>query len=628
MITQDLLKEYATRPTAEALVALLKACADPVYNVCFQVLRHRQDAEDAAQTVLLKIMEEVPSSSEIERFDRWMYRVALNAALNFRKQRARRIARDNRRALMNDVEYVPNDAREAIYEAIGDLDDDARCLIVQHFLEGRSLEEIARERGCSAVAVWKRIERAKGSIKGTLLAAGATAFLSGFDQVFGAAQAVRAPSTLVSQAILDKAAAIAAGAKAGAAAATYGGLVMTGKGVSISVVAAFSILFFAVGAGGGFLARSSRTDPEPAAAVARKPAPRPAADSAAISESSIPPATSPASPSPAPVAAAAEIAGPDALASGLKSIGTLLLEAKKLSEKNDRRAEELYKRLNREWRAIQAAALGEAASLFAFLREPQNKEILVELLGLIVSYELGPSTFTGNGQADLPAPVADAMAYMLSDGDKAQKLAVLRWLSAVTGPGRDVLSDRCLSVLLSERDSEVLAMTLNTLHVFDPKLNAKLEQRLDVVRNVWQNSKHWQVREQCLESLGGMNSPTGQALFIEKMEEILRTKDKMVGQYIPQILGPRLQSLKLGEEEPYVPVLKTALSATSEGRYFERYLDVALYLPPAKAADVLESAREHCPTPAIRSGVERALELLRNGETRANVVRQVLMAKP
>jgi RNA polymerase sigma-70 factor (ECF subfamily) len=108
MITQDLLKEYAARPTTDGLVALLKACADPVYNVCFQVLRHRQDAEDAAQTVLLKIIEEVPSAPEIERFDRWTYRVTLNTALNFRQQRARRIARDNRRALMNDVSRENN----------------------------------------------------------------------------------------------------------------------------------------------------------------------------------------------------------------------------------------------------------------------------------------------------------------------------------------------------------------------------------------------------------------------------------------------------------------------------------------------------------------------------------------
>ena len=81
MITRVLFQEYQNRPSPDALVSLLRACADPVYNFCFQVLRHRQDAEDAAQIVLLKLIAELPSARDIDRFDRWMYRVAINTAL-------------------------------------------------------------------------------------------------------------------------------------------------------------------------------------------------------------------------------------------------------------------------------------------------------------------------------------------------------------------------------------------------------------------------------------------------------------------------------------------------------------------------------------------------------------------
>jgi len=63
--------------TSEAVLKLLKGCQNQVYNLCFQVLRHQQDAEDAAQEALVKVVDDIPSLLDIRHFDRWMYRVAL-----------------------------------------------------------------------------------------------------------------------------------------------------------------------------------------------------------------------------------------------------------------------------------------------------------------------------------------------------------------------------------------------------------------------------------------------------------------------------------------------------------------------------------------------------------------------
>jgi RNA polymerase sigma-70 factor (ECF subfamily) len=621
MITRALFEEYRARPSPDALVSLLRACADPVYNVCFQVLRHRQDAEDAAQIVLLKLIAALPSAADIDRFDRWMYRVAINTALNHRKEKARRIARENRRALMNDTEFVPNQARDAVFEAIAGLDDDARCLIVQHFLEGMTLEEIARERSCSPVAVWKRIDQAKGVLKTSILGAGATVLLSGLDEVFGSVRPVRAPSSLVSEAILEKAA-TAAGMPV---AAVVGGTIMGAKGISVATLAAISIFIFAVGTGGGYLLRSSKGKEETAGRASLATAGL-SGPLARVPEGASPPADPAATP-PVQLAGRTEVLGTEALLSGLKGVGTHLRAARNVALKDQSRAAGLYKSLNEEWRAIQAAALGDAALLFAFLRDSENKEILEDLIALVVGNELGPYFYSANGTRELPRPVLDGLGQMLSDGLKSQKLAVLRWLSTVGGQGKEFLGERCLNVLLTERDSEVLSTTVNTLQVYDPKLNEKLEERLDILENVWQNSRNWQVREQCLESLGRMNSPAGESLFIQKMQEILQGNDKMVAQYIPQIVGPRLQSLKLGEEDRYVPLLKAGVQFACEPYMYGRFLNLALDLPPDKAASVLETARGHCPTPEIQAGVDRAIDLLRSGETRAPVVLQALQSK-
>src|SRR5206468_385385 len=130
---RDEVGDYRANPSPETLLGLLKSCQDPVYNVCFQVLRHSQDAEDAAQEALLKVVEGLPSISTIQQFDAWMYPAALNTAINYRKRGARRLYHENRRPPMTEAASPSEEVHAAVHEAIARLDDDSRCLVLQHF---------------------------------------------------------------------------------------------------------------------------------------------------------------------------------------------------------------------------------------------------------------------------------------------------------------------------------------------------------------------------------------------------------------------------------------------------------------------------------------------------------------
>src|ERR1051326_1126464 len=114
----------------DAVPSLLKGCQNQVYNLCLQVLRHQQDAEDAAQEALFKVLDGIHSLVDIRHFDRWMYRVALNTALNFRKRRATRLAHEKRRALQEETARPAEDAVERLQEAMASLDDDSRSLVI------------------------------------------------------------------------------------------------------------------------------------------------------------------------------------------------------------------------------------------------------------------------------------------------------------------------------------------------------------------------------------------------------------------------------------------------------------------------------------------------------------------
>jgi RNA polymerase sigma factor (sigma-70 family) len=71
-----------------ALERVLASVSDRIYRLALRMLWHPQDAEDAAQEALIKIMTRISSYRGEAAFATWAYRVAANHILSFRKSRA------------------------------------------------------------------------------------------------------------------------------------------------------------------------------------------------------------------------------------------------------------------------------------------------------------------------------------------------------------------------------------------------------------------------------------------------------------------------------------------------------------------------------------------------------------
>src|SRR5207249_2863935 len=154
-----------------------------VYNLCFQVLRRPEDAKDVSQQVLLKLLDALPKLSDGGHLKRWIHLVCFRESLNFRKGLRIRMDYERAKAAEAATESVPPEDAVEIHEHIASLRDDLRTLVVDHFFERKSLPELAGERRCSTVAVWKKLERAKQSLRESMTKAGISAgalFLDGF----------------------------------------------------------------------------------------------------------------------------------------------------------------------------------------------------------------------------------------------------------------------------------------------------------------------------------------------------------------------------------------------------------------------------------------------------------------
>jgi len=80
-VDQALVERYR-RGDREAFTELVVRYQRPIYNAAFWILRSAEDAHDIAQDVFLKVAERLEEFDSQRRFFSWIYRIAVNEALN------------------------------------------------------------------------------------------------------------------------------------------------------------------------------------------------------------------------------------------------------------------------------------------------------------------------------------------------------------------------------------------------------------------------------------------------------------------------------------------------------------------------------------------------------------------
>jgi RNA polymerase sigma factor (sigma-70 family) len=86
-ITLEQLAERAREGDGAALTELIESIQDDVYRLSLRMLWHPQDAEDATQEILFKVVTTVATFRGESAFRTWALRVATNHLLNIRRSR-------------------------------------------------------------------------------------------------------------------------------------------------------------------------------------------------------------------------------------------------------------------------------------------------------------------------------------------------------------------------------------------------------------------------------------------------------------------------------------------------------------------------------------------------------------
>ncbi len=127
----------------------VRAAADLAVRVAFSVLRQREDAEEVAQEAFVRAYRRFRELREPEHFRAWIVRVTWRIAIDRWRSDRRRQAREQTAigaAAVADAEALAMAAERSatIWEAIDDLPDKLRMVIVLSALQGHDVREVAR----------------------------------------------------------------------------------------------------------------------------------------------------------------------------------------------------------------------------------------------------------------------------------------------------------------------------------------------------------------------------------------------------------------------------------------------------------------------------------------------------
>jgi RNA polymerase sigma-70 factor, ECF subfamily len=144
----------------------------PFFTFALRVLGNREEASDAVQTTFVKVYENLRTFDQSRRFFSWAYRILVNECLNVRRaQRPSEPIDPNLVAGSSPLEDVERkERRREVQAAILQLPIEYRDVIVLHYFNGLTYEDISDTLGVPQKTVKSRLYTARQRLAAALLA--------------------------------------------------------------------------------------------------------------------------------------------------------------------------------------------------------------------------------------------------------------------------------------------------------------------------------------------------------------------------------------------------------------------------------------------------------------------------
>lgn len=177
---QELVQRAQSGDTA-AYEELVRRYHGKIYGLVYNMTGSREDAEDVTQDVFLKAWKALGRFRGQSGFYTWVYRIALNRTINFRKKRNRRrnISFDDFDPDIKQAESYKefsskgsvlrkmslSEFQKKMNDALLTLSDKHRAVVIMHDIQGMPHAEIAEKMNCSEGTVRSRLFYARKQLQ-------------------------------------------------------------------------------------------------------------------------------------------------------------------------------------------------------------------------------------------------------------------------------------------------------------------------------------------------------------------------------------------------------------------------------------------------------------------------------
>ena len=134
-----------------------------VFSTAYRMLSNRADAEDVTQDIFVKVFKKLGSFRGESAVSTWIYRIAVNACLDFRRRRRLRQAVSLDDGM--EVGSTPLSVTRLIESALPRMAEGYRQVFVLHDIQGLKHEEIAKILGITDGASKSQLHRARAVLR-------------------------------------------------------------------------------------------------------------------------------------------------------------------------------------------------------------------------------------------------------------------------------------------------------------------------------------------------------------------------------------------------------------------------------------------------------------------------------
>jgi RNA polymerase sigma-70 factor (ECF subfamily) len=171
-MTRELV-ERAMHGDQEAFGSLAAASIDRLSGAAGLILHDPDAADDAVQEALVRAWRDLPGLRDPDRFEAWLYRIAVRACHDQLRRRRREPAnqQEQRFEIAMAADEIGGVAdRDELATALGGLSDPQRTAVVLHYYVGMSHRQVAQVMGEPLGTVKARLHRSLGYLQAALAA--------------------------------------------------------------------------------------------------------------------------------------------------------------------------------------------------------------------------------------------------------------------------------------------------------------------------------------------------------------------------------------------------------------------------------------------------------------------------